>query len=172
MTPQEQAQKLLLRYISSWSGENKREKRIDMRAVAKRATDDQALVFASIHDEAMKIVDSKAVRTRETMRGSILGVGLLYHDRPVERKRGGHKEVMACLFPTKGFGNRLFFYFRGVGEDPTGRAQPWKEGPQEKEVVRFGLPVLRADQPANHETTQWAINLLKVGFTHIQSHSG
>ena len=172
MTPQQQAEKLLLRYISSWSGENKREARVNMRSVAKGTTDDQALVFASIHDEAMKIVDYKAIRTRETLFTSFRGVGLSYYDRPVEKKRGPHKEVMTCLFPINGSSNRLLFYFRGVGEDPSGRARPWKEGTQQKEVMRFGLPALRADQPANHETTQWAINLLKVGFTQIQSHSG
>ena len=174
MTPQEQAQKLLLRYFHPWDGsaEEDRKKRINMRAVARRATADQALVFASIHDEAMKIVDRRAVRTRETMHGSYLGVGLSFYDRPVVKKNGPHREVMTCLFPTKGSSNHLLFYFRGVGEDPSGRARPWKEGAEEKIVAPFGLPALRADQPANHETTQWAINFLEVGFTHIQSYSG
>ena len=174
MTPQEQAQKLLLRYFHPWVGsdEEDRKKRINMRAVAKRATADQALVFASIHDEAMKIVDYKAIRTRQTLFTSFRGVGLSYYDRPVEKKRGPHKEVMTCLFPINGSSNRLLFCFRGVSEDPSGRARPWKEGTQQKIVAPFGLPALRADQPANHETTQWAINLLESGFAHIQSHSG
>ena len=163
MTLQQQIEKLLLRHIHPDYAENRPDARTHIRDVASRITDAQAQAFATIHAESMKLVGNRAVRTRQVKFTSTgTPIGLAYYDRPIVTKRGS-KEVMACLFPTRGYGNHLEFYFSGVGNDATNRAQSM-------EAMRFDVPVLRGIVLANPETTQWAINLLEAGYAHSQSY--
>ena len=162
MNIQRQIEQILLEHIHAQYAENSGEARNHISNVANGISDDQSQAFISIHEHALKIIDQGAIRTRQVYFTSTgKPVGLAYYDRPIVSKRSS-KEVMACLFPTRGFDNHLEFYFSGVGDDPSRLAEPF--GP-----LRFGVPVLRAIEPANPHTVQWATGMLEIGFARSQT---
>ena len=70
MPLQQQVEKLLLDNtrpdVRPTYSEATRDGRLSIRSVAKGITDDQAIIFTTIHQEAMKIVDHNAAGARAT----------------------------------------------------------------------------------------------------------